>query len=126
MMAIARRLPALSTAIAKYANPASGRLRMLNWLRKRRELIAAEADEFMEAHGNDAYFKAREEARAARAKGDHMREKFLAKVCIEIAKRTDFRSDWIQRRGIQRKSRHPMSPAPVSCMDDQIIRPFIN
>lgn len=63
---------------------------MLNWLRKRRELIAAEADEFMETYGNDAYFKAREEARAARGKGDHMREKFLAKVCIEIAKRTDF------------------------------------
>ncbi len=63
---------------------------MLKWLRKRRELIAAEADEFMETYGNEAYFKAREETREARKKGDHLREKFLAKVCIEIAKRTDF------------------------------------
>jgi hypothetical protein len=44
----------------------------------------------MESYGNNAYFKAREEARAARKKGDYLREKFLAKVCIEIAKRTDF------------------------------------
>jgi len=63
---------------------------MLKWLRRRRELIAAEADEFMEAYGNEAYFKARAEARDARRKGDRIREKFLAKVCIEIAKRTDF------------------------------------
>lgn len=39
---------------------------MFAWLRKRRELIAAEADEFMETYGNDAYFKARDEAREAR------------------------------------------------------------
>lgn len=63
---------------------------MLKWLRQRRELIAAEADEFMETYGNEAYFKARAEAREARKKGDYLREKFLAKVCIEIAKRTDF------------------------------------
>lgn len=63
---------------------------MFAWFRKRRELIVAEADEFMETYGNDAYFKAREEAREARKKGDYIREKFLAKVCIEIAKRTDF------------------------------------
>jgi hypothetical protein len=63
---------------------------MLKWLRKRRELIAAEADEFMEAYGNGAYWKARAEAREARKKGDRIGEKFLAKVCIEIAKRTDF------------------------------------
>lgn len=63
---------------------------MLKWLRKRRALIAAEADEFMEAYGNGAYWKARAEAREARKRGDYIREKFLAKVCIEIAKRTDF------------------------------------
>jgi hypothetical protein len=63
---------------------------MLKWLKRRRELIAAKADEFMEAYGNGAYWKARAEAREARKKGDRIREKFLAKVCIEIAKRTDF------------------------------------
>jgi hypothetical protein len=63
---------------------------MLKWLRRRRELIAAEADEFMAAYRNEAYFKARAEARVARNKGDYLREKFLAKACIEIAKRTDF------------------------------------
>ena len=63
---------------------------MLKWLRRRRELIAAEADEFMEAYGNEAYFRARAEARDARRKGDYLKGKFLTKVCIEIAKRTDF------------------------------------
>ena len=63
---------------------------MFKWLKRRRELIAAEADEFMEAYGNEAYFKARAEAREARKRGDYLREKFLAKVCLEIAKRTDF------------------------------------
>lgn len=63
---------------------------MLKWLKRRQELITAEADEFMESYRNNAYFKARKEARAARKKGDYLREKFLAKVCIEIAKRTDF------------------------------------
>jgi hypothetical protein len=63
---------------------------MLRWFRKRRELILGEADEFMEAYGDGAYWKARAEAREARKRGDYIREKFLAKVCIEIAKRTDF------------------------------------
>lgn len=63
---------------------------MFSWFERRRELIAAEADEFMEAYDNDAYWKARAEARDARKRGDYMREKFLARVCLEIAKRTGF------------------------------------
>jgi hypothetical protein len=63
---------------------------MFSYLKRRRELIAAEADEFMEAYGNDAYWKARDKTREARNRGDHARDKFLAKVCIEISKRTDF------------------------------------
>lgn len=63
---------------------------MFRWLKRRRELIAAEADELMEAYGNGAYWKARAEAREARKRGDHARDKFLSKVCVEIAKRTDF------------------------------------
>ncbi|HWK87020.1 MAG TPA: hypothetical protein VNQ34_05895 [Xanthobacteraceae bacterium] len=63
---------------------------MFSWLTKRRALIVAEADEFMEAYGNEAYWKAREEQREARKNRDYIREKFLAKVCLEIAKRTEF------------------------------------
>lgn len=63
---------------------------MFKWLRRRTELIKGEADEFMEMYGDNAYRAARAEARTARQRGDHMREKFLSRVCIEIAKRTDF------------------------------------
>lgn len=62
---------------------------MFKWLRKRTEIIKGEADEFMELFGDGAYQAARKEARVARERGDHLREKFLSRVCKEIAKRTD-------------------------------------
>ena len=63
---------------------------MFKWLKRSRELILAEADEFMEAYGNKAYWKIREEQREARKNSDRIREKFLGKVALEVAKRTDF------------------------------------
>lgn len=112
MMATARRLAILSTATIKCANSAWGDLWMLSWLRKRRELVAAEADEFMEAHGNNAYFQAREEVREARKDGDHFREKFLAKVCIEIAKRTDFEIGLDTATRYLEEKQAPYDPGP--------------
>lgn len=86
---------------------------MLKWLRRRRELIAAEADEFMESYGNNAYWKAREAAREARKKGDYIREKFLAKVCIEIAKRTDFEIGLdTATRYLEEEKQAPYDPGP--------------
>lgn len=61
---------------------------MFRWLRKRRELVLAEADEFVESFGDAAYSEARYEARRARESGDWKREKFLSSVCRELAKRT--------------------------------------
>ncbi|HZS53833.1 MAG TPA: hypothetical protein VFA65_05485 [Bryobacteraceae bacterium] len=61
---------------------------MLKWFRKRRLLVLAEADEFVESFGDHAYWEARKQAREARARGDHARDKFLGKVCRELAKRT--------------------------------------
>jgi hypothetical protein len=61
---------------------------MFKWLRKRTELIKGEADESMEVYGDGAYHAARKEARIARESGDQTREKFLSRVCMEIAKRT--------------------------------------
>jgi hypothetical protein len=52
-------------------------------------MIEAKAEEFMEAYGND-YWKARVEACEVRKLGITCGEKFLARVCLEIAKRTDF------------------------------------
>lgn len=43
----------------------------------------------MEYFGNQAYSATRVEAREARKKGDRKRDKFLSKVALEIAKRTD-------------------------------------
>ena len=63
---------------------------MFVWFRKRHEIISAEADEFMEAYGNGAYWKAREVARDARRAGDHRIDRFYSAVAKEIAKRTDF------------------------------------
>jgi len=63
---------------------------MLAWFKRRREVIAAEADEFMEAYGNGAYWKAREVARDARLAGDNRIDRFYSAVAKEIAKRTDF------------------------------------
>lgn len=62
---------------------------MLSWLRKYRERIAAEADEFMESFGQNAYAEVRKEMRKARECGDTQREKFFSKVAVEIATRTD-------------------------------------
>ena len=63
---------------------------MLAWFKRRREVIAAEADELMEAYGNNAYSEARKIARAAREKGDHRIGRFYGSVAQVIAKRTDF------------------------------------
>lgn len=63
---------------------------MLGWLRKYRERVKAEADEFLESFGDLAYAEARLAARQARRRGDTKREKFLRRVCTEVAKRTDF------------------------------------
>jgi hypothetical protein len=43
---------------------------MFNWLTKRRALVLAEADEFMEFYGDCDYAEARKEMRAARGHGD--------------------------------------------------------
>jgi hypothetical protein len=55
------------------------------------ELIAAEADELLEAYGNDAYWKARNIARAARKHGDYRIDRFYSAVAREIAKCSDFK-----------------------------------
>lgn len=65
-------------------------MKIFDWFRKRRQLVFAQADEFMESFGNAAYSEARSEARKAREAGDYKRERFLSRVCKEIAKRTDF------------------------------------
>ena len=62
---------------------------MLTWFKRRREMVAAEAGEFMEAYGNGAYWKAREVARDARLAGDHRIDRFYSAVAKQIAKRTD-------------------------------------
>jgi hypothetical protein len=63
---------------------------MLAWFKRRRELIAAEADELMEAYGNDAYRIARGISRAARAANDARIDRFYSAVAKEIAKFTGF------------------------------------
>lgn len=63
---------------------------MFWWLPVNRQKILADADERMEYFGNQAYKATRAEAREARKRGDRKREKFLSKVALEIAKRTDF------------------------------------
>lgn len=63
---------------------------MFWWLRKYRCAVLAEADERMEYFGNKAYSATRTEAREARKCGDRKLEKFLSRVSLEIAKRTDF------------------------------------
>lgn len=62
---------------------------MLNWLRKYRARIAAEADEFMESFGQNAYAEARKEMRKARERSDTKQEKFFSKVAAEIAAHTN-------------------------------------
>lgn len=64
--------------------------RFFGWLRRRRELVLAEADEFMESYGDMAYRVARTEARSAREQGDRRREKLLNRVCKELARRYDY------------------------------------
>jgi len=44
----------------------------------------------MEYWGNEAYRATRAEAREARKRGDRKRDRFLGRVALEIAKRTDF------------------------------------
>lgn len=63
---------------------------MFSCLKKYRQAVLAEADERMEYFGNQAYSATREEAREARKQGDRKRDKFLSKIALEIAKRTDF------------------------------------
>lgn len=63
---------------------------MFSWLKKYRLAVLAEADERMEYFGNQAYSATRAEAREARKQGDRKRDKFLSKVALEIAKRTEF------------------------------------
>lgn len=62
---------------------------MWGWLRKYRERVAAEADEFMESFGDNAYVEARKEMRKAREHRDRRGEKFYCRVAIRIAKRMD-------------------------------------
>lgn len=63
---------------------------MFGWLKNYRSAVLAEADERMEYFGNQAYSATRAEAREARKQRDRKRDKFLSKVALEIAKRTDF------------------------------------
>lgn len=63
---------------------------IFSWLKIYRQAVLAEADERMEYFGNQAYSATRAEAREARKQGDRKRDKFLSKVALEIAKRTDF------------------------------------
>lgn len=55
----------------------------------RREAVA-EADELMEAYGNEAYWVARRLMREARERGDRRAERIYSRAKREIAKRTDF------------------------------------
>ena len=60
------------------------------WLPKNRQKILAEADEYMESFGDDAYREAKKAEHAAWARGDKKLAKFLFRVRMEIAKRIDY------------------------------------
>lgn len=62
---------------------------MFGSLKKYRQAVLGEADEFMELYGDHAYIEARKAMRAARGRGDGRQEKFFTRVAIEIAKRTE-------------------------------------
>ncbi|MGE0602681.1 MAG: hypothetical protein AB7O46_02720 [Xanthobacteraceae bacterium] len=63
---------------------------MFWWLPKNRQKILAEADEYMESFGNRAYSEAKKAEREAWERGDKKLGKFLWRVRMEIAKRTDY------------------------------------
>lgn len=60
---------------------------MFLWSRQYREKVKAEADEYLESFGDQAYAEARKVMRVARKRGHKRLEKFLSRVCVEIAKR---------------------------------------
>ena len=69
---------------------------MFWFLRKRLDVIA-EADEFMESFGQNAFKEARYELAKAFERGDKARMKFLERVCEEIVKRTDFEPETLMQ-----------------------------
>jgi hypothetical protein len=64
--------------------------RFLDWFFPARLAAKAEADELMEAYGNEAYSIARQLMREARGRGDHPAVRLYSRAKREIAKRTDF------------------------------------
>jgi hypothetical protein len=60
------------------------------WFLRKRIDVLAEADEFMESFGQNAFREARYELARAFERGDKARMKFLERVSKEIARRTDF------------------------------------
>lgn len=89
---------------------------MFSWLLKRQMRVLAEADERMEAFGNAAYTETRSEARKAREAGDYKHERFLNRVCKEIAKRTDFEI------GLDTATRYVEKQAPYVVDGPPIVR----
>lgn len=63
---------------------------MFRWFQRRQHELLAEADKFMELYGNAAYRAAVSQALEAHKRGETKREKLLAQVALEIAKRADF------------------------------------
>jgi hypothetical protein len=64
--------------------------RLLDWLFPIRREALAEADELMEAYGDQAYFMARKLARDALVNRDWYKHKLYSRAKRHIAKRTHF------------------------------------
>jgi hypothetical protein len=76
------------------------------WLPKNRQKILAEADEYMESFGDDAYREAKKAEHDAWDRGDTKLAKFLFRVRLEIAKRIDYEP------GLDTATRYLERPSP--------------
>lgn len=88
---------------------------MFWWLPRNRRKILAEADEYMESFGNDAYREAKKAEYAAWDRGEKKLGKFLYRVRMEIAKRTDYEP------GMDTATRYLEKPLPVTRPKDSTL-----
>jgi hypothetical protein len=88
---------------------------MFGWLPRNRRKVLAEADEYMESFGNDAYREAKKAEYSAWDRGDKKLGKFLYRVRMEIAKRTDYSP------GMDTATRYLEKPLPVTRPKDSTL-----